>query len=296
MNLSRSASQWVLLGGLPLVLLACKSAPPAPPAPVVSHQVAGQNLAEDPVPPGFYRVKRGDTLIGIALDHGVNYKDIARWNQLDNANRIEVGQQLRIKPEDSPVEIRPLPPASRPPVVEKPLEERPLAPAKASKLVTEPKVNKQPYADDVYRRLMGLPVKGDEKLVVPPAASPAVVLPNWVWPTNGRVLAHFGDAGSKGIQISGASGDPVMAVADGKVVYVGNALRGYGNLVMVKHDDHYLTVYAHNRRLLVTEGQSVKQGHRIAEMGDSDTDRVKLHFEVRKNGKPVDPLALLPQR
>lgn len=294
----RSINHWAFVCCLPAVLVACKSAPPVARAPVVSHQVAGQNLVEEPVPPGFYRVKRGDTLIGIALDHGVNYKDIARWNQLDDANRIEVGQQLRIKPDDGAVEVRPLPPANRmASVVEsKPLEERALAPAKGTKLLTEPKVNKQPYAEDVYRKLMGLPAKGEEKAVVASVAPVNNTPLNWVWPTNGKVLGNFGEAGSKGIQLSGVSGDPVKAVADGKVVYVGNALRGYGNLVMVKHDDNYLSVYAHNRKLLVTEGQSVKQGHKIAEMGESDSDRVKLHFEVRKSGKPVDPLGLLPAR
>lgn len=295
MKQTRWISGWMAALVLSATLMACKSAPPAP---VVSRQVAGQNLAEEPVPAGFYRVKRGDTLIGIALDHGVHYKDIARWNQLDDANRIEVGQQLRIKPEDGVVEVKPLPAHTPAPIESKPLvEERPLAPAKGAKVIGEPKVSKQPYADDVYRKLMGLPVKGEEKLAVAPAvAAPAGGMPNWIWPTNGKVLGNFGEAGSKGVQISGTSGDPVKAVADGKVVYVGNALRGYGNLVMVKHDDNYLTVYAHNRKLLVTEGQTVKQGHKIAEMGESDSDRVKLHFEVRKSGKPVDPLALLPQR
>lgn len=288
---------WVVFFVSPLILLGCKSAPLAAPAPVVSHQVVGQNLAEETVPSGFYRVKRGDTLIGIALDHGVHYKDIARWNQLGDANRIEVGQQLRVVPSE-PTDVKPLISHKVVAVETKSLlEERPLQPSKMSKLLTEPKINKQPYAEDVYRKMMGLPTKAEEK---PPAITtanaPINPLPNWIWPTSGRVLGNFGEAGSKGIQISGSYGDAVKAIAEGKVVYVGNALRGYGNLIMVKHDDNYLSVYAHNRKLLVTEGQSVKQGQKVAEMGDSDSDRVKLHFEIRKNGKPLDPLGLLPPR
>jgi lipoprotein NlpD len=119
---------------------------------------------------------------------------------------------------------------------------------------------------------------------------------SWLWPASGPVLAGFDEVKNKGVDIGGAAGDPVLAAADGRVVYVGAGLRGYGNLIILKHDNVYLTAYAHNRTLLVKEDQSVLRGQKIAEMGNSDTDRVKLHFEVRRQGKPVDPVKYLPTR
>jgi lipoprotein NlpD len=118
----------------------------------------------------------------------------------------------------------------------------------------------------------------------------------WIWPGNGQVLAGFDEAKNKGLDIAGASGDPVLAAAEGKVVYAGSGLRGYGNLIILKHNNTFLTAYAHNKALLVKEDQTVKKGQKIAEMGDSDADRVKLHFEVRRQGKPVDPARYLPAR
>ena len=119
---------------------------------------------------------------------------------------------------------------------------------------------------------------------------------SFVWPAQGTVVATFDEAKNKGVSIAGRIGDPVLAAADGRVVYAGAGLRGYGNLIILKHNNTYLTAYAHNQALLVREDQSVRQGQKIAEMGSSDTDRVKLHFEVRRQGKPVDPLSFLPKR
>jgi lipoprotein NlpD len=119
---------------------------------------------------------------------------------------------------------------------------------------------------------------------------------NWIWPANGTVLAGFDEVKNKGVDIGGTAGEPVLAAADGRVVYVGAGLRGYGNLIILKHDNVFLTAYAHNQALLVKEDQSVTKGQKIAEMGSSDTDRVKLHFEVRRQGKPVDPSKYLPPR
>jgi lipoprotein NlpD len=119
---------------------------------------------------------------------------------------------------------------------------------------------------------------------------------NWIWPTNGTVIAGFDDVKNKGLDISGNAGDPVLAAADGRVVYVGAGLRGYGNLIILKHNNTYLTAYAHNKTLLIKEDQTVRKGQKIAEMGSSDADRVKLHFEVRRQGKPVDPAKYLPAR
>jgi lipoprotein NlpD len=134
-------------------------------------------------------------------------------------------------------------------------------------------------------------------------AAPALPTPrepdddvNWMWPANGTVVSSFDEARSKGLAISGKAGDPVLAAADGRVVYAGSGLRGYGNLVIVKHNNTYLTAYAHNQTLLVKEDQVVRRGQRIAEMGSSDAERVQLHFEIRRQGKPIDPARLLPPR
>ena len=135
---------------------------------------------------------------------------------------------------------------------------------------------------------------------MPAALSPASASGDeelgWIWPAGGSVLAGFDESKNKGVDLGGNAGDPVLAAADGKVVYAGAGLRGYGNLIILKHNNIYLTAYAHNQTLLVKEDQSVKKGQKIAEMGNSDADRVKLHFEVRRQGKPVDPAKYLPAR
>jgi lipoprotein NlpD len=131
-------------------------------------------------------------------------------------------------------------------------------------------------------------------VAVPPAAPDDEIA--WMWPARGAVLAAFDEVKNKGLDIAGALGDPVLAAADGRVVYVGAGLRGYGNLIIVKHNATYLTAYAHNQTLLVKEDQTVRRGQKIAEMGSSDADRVKLHFEVRRQGRPVDPARYLPPR
>jgi lipoprotein NlpD len=252
-----------------------------------------------------HTVKKGDTLYSIALDNGVYYKDLQSWNSLDDPNRILIGQQLRLSPPEGSAVAKPLQAGS--PVAAsqtRPLvEERPLSPAGThaplSKLLTEPKVAKQPYSAEAYARLQRqgnpLATKSAPAAAVPEAPKVVADTGSWIWPANGKVLGGFGEAGGKGVDIAGNAGDPVKAVAEGKVVYVGTGLRGYGQMVIVKHDSTYLTAYAHNQKLLVTEGQSVTQGQKIAEMGSSDSDRVKLHFEVRKLGKPVDPSGYLPR-
>jgi lipoprotein NlpD len=138
---------------------------------------------------------------------------------------------------------------------------------------------------------------------VPPALAPVAAPPRdpdedipWAWPATGPVVSGFDESRSKGLAITGRVGDPVLAAADGRVVYAGSGLRGYGNLVIVKHNATYLTAYAHNQTLLVKEDQAVRRGQKIAEMGSSDAERVQLHFEIRRQGKPVDPAKLLPPR
>jgi lipoprotein NlpD len=227
----------------------------------------------------MYIVKPGDTLIRISIDTGQSWRDLARWNGLDNPNLLEVGQALRVVPpgvEPSAVSVKPV---STPRLEVKPLEGRPApnavpltiaTPAPASSTATAPPPSAPPR-------------DGDDDLL-------------WAWPASGTVVAPFDDSRSKGLAISGKAGDPVQAAADGRVVYAGSGLRGYGNLIIVKHNATYLSAYAHNQTLLVKEDQAVRRGQKIAEMGASDAERVQLHFEIRKLGKPIDPARLLPAR
>ncbi len=225
--------------------------------------------------PGYYTVKPGDTLMHIGLDSGQSHKDIARWNGLDNPNKIEVGQVLRVAP-----------PAAETVAVAKPV---------ASSSVTTTPI----AAASAPAKAASAPATPASTPVAPPVAPVAAGGDDdlgWIWPGKGPVLAEFDDVKNKGIDIGGAAGDAVLAAADGKVVYAGSGLRGYGNLIILKHNNTYLTAYAHNQSLLVKEDQTVKKGQKIAEMGNSDADRVKLHFEVRRQGKPVDPAKYLPTK
>lgn len=260
-----------------LALLAACSSSPRQPAPV-EDRTAGRSLQADarPLPgaenagrPGYYTVQKGDTLTRIALDHGQSWRDLARWNSLGNPDVIEVGQVLRVTPPGAAVESAG--------VVVRPLGQGsgavPAAPARAA---SAPSTAQEAPASASQNA-------GAEDFSV-------------IWPANGPVIAGFDEARNKGIDIGGKAGDPVLAAADGQVVYAGAGLRGYGNLIIVKHNNNYLTAYAHNQKLLVKEDQRVRKGEKIAEMGSSDADRVKLHFEVRRQGKPVDPQRFLAPR
>jgi lipoprotein NlpD len=250
--------------------------------------------AENAGKPGYHTVKAGESLIRIALENGQNWRDVQRWNALDNPNLIEVGQVLRVAPplpEVGAAVARPVQPAGR--VESRPLDARtaasaPLAnpaPPQASAPVA---ASAPPVAPAVSATPAPTPVKapsreGDEDV-------------NWQWPAAGPVATAFDEARSKGLALTGKAGDPVLAAADGRVVYAGSGLRGYGNLVIVKHNATYLTAYAHNQTLLVKDEQVVRRGQKIAEMGSSDADRVQLHFEIRRLGVPIDPQKLLPAR
>ena len=277
---------------------------PATPSPAVTEPQPDAGVAapatDNAGKPGYYTVKPSDTLLKIALDNGQNWKDLARWNGIENPNIIEIGQVLRVVPPGADPAL----PATRPVVVakvdSKPLEAR-TPPATASTPVTAPAaagsgpvVAATPAAPAAAS---AVPAPAIPAAPVVPAAAPqgddAVA---WLWPASGPVTTAFDDVKSKGLAISGKVGDPVMAAADGRVVYAGSGLRGYGNLVIVKHNSTYLTAYAHNQTLLVKEDQAVRRGQKIAEMGSTDAERVQLHFEIRKQGKPVDPAKLLPQR
>ncbi len=238
--------------------------------------------AENAGKPGYYTVKQGDTLARIGLEAGQNYRDIARWNNLDNPNRIETGQVLRIIP----------PGTSEEAVVARPVT--------ASKISATPLPTAGKPAQAASAP--GAPVASQAAPASAPAvvAAPATVIEDdvsFIWPVRGDIVATFDEAKNrKGLDIGGVAGTPILAAAEGKVVWAGSGLRGYGNLIIVKHSATYLTAYAHNQTLLVKEEQLVKQGQKIAEMGNSDADQVKLHFEVRKMGKPVDPAKYLPIR
>ncbi len=231
--------------------------------------------------PGYYTVKPGDTLIRIGLDTGQNWRDVARWNGLENPNLIEVGQVLRVVP---PVAAMAAVAVAKP-VTSSSVTSVAVAPAQGTSA---------PAAAGGHGN--AAPVVA----AVAPAPTAAAPLADddiaWIWPARGSVLMGFDDVKNKGLDIGGAAGDPVLAAADGRVVYVGASLRGYGNLIILKHNNTYLTAYAHNQVLLVKEDQTVRKGQKIAEMGSTDADRVKLHFEVRRQGKPVDPAKYLPQR
>ena len=306
----------VLVFSLPCLLLAgCFSQPPAPAvdrsAPMQTRQVAtAANI--QPLGPGYYTVKRGDTLYRIALENGQDYREVANWNNIPlPAAIIKEGQVLRVQPPSSgegPVVAKPV--VAAPLVEARSLDQAPVvqvAASPAGALKREPRVGKEPYSDEAYARLTRddspktVDSKPEPKVEVKPEAgsTPAAVGPDdvsWVWPTSGKLIAPYSESGSKGLDFAGKAGDPVLAAAEGKVVYAGAGLRGYGELVIVKHNATYLSAYAHNRKILVKEGQQVSRGQKIAEMGNTDADSVKLHFEIRKQGKPVDPAQYLPKR
>ena len=251
----------------------------APPADAVKPLPGAENAGK----PGYYSVKPGDTLIRIGLDNGQNWRDVARWNAIENANLIEVGQVLRVVPPG----VDPTLATSRgvaPTKVEaRPLEGKPASAAAGAAAASSTVAAAPP----------GVPAVTPPAPVVKAEADDEVA---WAWPASGAVITGFEEGRHKGLVINGKAGDPVLAAADGRVVYAGAGLRGYGNLVIVKHNNTYLTAYAHNQALLVKEDQAVRRGQKIAEMGASDADRVQLHFEIRRQGKPIDPAKLLPAR
>jgi lipoprotein NlpD len=348
--------------GLPLVLAlvvgACASRSAAPVeerrAPTARSPVppaAAQAPSPGPPPtrapevdtrPTTYTVKRGDTLAAIALEFGLDYREVASWNGIDNPDRILVGQVLRLVSPgearagatvDAATGVTTAPLKAAPPIV----ESRPSAAAAAppapprntDTLKVSPKAVKEPYSEATAREMAKAPVEPvviakaepsrapaaapSAPPVAAPPATPGAPAPvpsaapsaptsadadddiDWVWPARGKLVTGFSDtANLKGIDIAAPSGTPVIASAGGRVVYAGAGLRGYGKLVIIKHNNKFLSAYAHNREILVKEGQQVQKGQKIAEMGSTDADQTKLHFEIRRLGKPMDPLKYLP--
>lgn len=310
------------------LLAACSSTQRA--APVLERNANGQVVevphAQDVVRSplrkadehGYYTVKKGDTLQHIALDNGQNYHDLVIWNGLANPNDIKVDQVLRVLPPDegnSNVQVLGVPDYSS--HVTQPAPVGATAPKAAGIVpnISAPHGEKRPYSDvalaEMQKPDVAAPTSatntvatttgtGAAVAVAPTAADKAADIGasdepvSWMWPVDGKPSAAYEDA-KKGIDIAGKSGQQVLAAASGKVLYAGT-MRGYGNMIVVKHNGTLWSVYAHNKTILVKEGQVVSKGQAIAEMGDTDTDSVKLHFEIRQQGKPVDPTKFLPAR
>lgn len=282
----------------PVVERTLEQAPVEAPAPVIVNRPVVK--APDSTR-GTYVVKRGDGLYRIALDHGQSYSDLVAWNDLKNPNDIKVGQVLRVAPPEGtqPVQTTGV-------VTSSVVEVKPLG-VNSSTNKTSPRGDKRPYSEANMAELQ----KGDMVVAsVAPTVKAEVITPvkvaeqpptesdavEWMWPAEGKVLATFDDAKNKGFDISGKMGQDVVAAGAGRVMYAGSGIRGYGNLVIIKHTSNLLSAYAHNKTILVKEGQAIAKGQKIAEMGNSDSDSVKLHFEIRVQGKPVDPGKYLPPR
>jgi len=254
---------------------------------------------------GTYTVRRGDTLLRIAFDHGQSYRDLVTWNNLADPDDIKVGQVLRVVPNERASTAVVTQPVPMPP------DSRPTVPRKST-----PRADKKAYDDTADAPRSEKAGERAETVAAAAATSPATSAAvavsgsrigstvtalddeklSWMWPSDGRIIATFDEGKSKGIDIAGRAGQQVMAAGAGKVMYAGSGIRGYGNLVIVKHSNSLLSAYAHNRAIVVKEGDNVAKGQVIAEMGDSDAETVKLHFEIRQQGKPVDPSRFLPSR
>ncbi|HUP98515.1 MAG TPA: peptidoglycan DD-metalloendopeptidase family protein [Usitatibacter sp.] len=269
-------------------------------APPVTEAPKPEPPAEKPIP--THTVKRGETLVGIALQYGLDYRELAAWNSIVNPNALAVGQVLVVAAPRGTMPLATAPITT--PLVSPgpPIEARPLANTPAAKV--EPRGEKVPYSDRALSQYSG--VDPNAPAPAPPVAETRIQPPepekpagtdredvDWMWPTKGKVIAAFTEA-TKGMDIGGRKGAPVLAAASGRVVYAGAGLRGYGKLVIIKHNNTWLSAYAHNDNIVVKEQQDVRKGQKIAEMGQSDADQVKLHFEVRREGKPVDPAKVLP--
>ncbi len=261
---------------------------------------------------GTYTVRKGDTLLRIALEHGQNYRDLVEWNNLANPNDIKVDQVLRTEEpsgQGAQTSSVAMPPDTRAPsalpVTKKGAprgDKRAYSDSALTELQRPATVTgkgENPKAGEAKTRDKAPELAAPGTVAVPAVAAPAVTDDaslSWAWPSDGKVIGTFDEGKNKGIDIAGKAGQHVLAAGAGKVMYAGSGIRGYGNLVIVKHSNSLLSAYAHNRAIVVKEGQSVNKGQTIAEMGDSDADGVKLHFEIRQQGKPVDPSKFLPNR
>ena len=278
------------------------SATPATPSgPLITTDANGKPLAgiENYGKPGYYAVRPGDTIRRIGTETGQRWQDIAKWNNVDNPDLIEVGQVLRVIPPGSTAVAGASASTDAAGVVTRPVVPQSTigGPSAATATATAPAPGATTSAPGQASAAV-TPTKPPvtTSSVAPAAAASGDEDVGWIWPAQGSLIAGFDEAKNKGLDIGGKVGEPIIAAADGRVVYAGAGLRGYGNLIILKHNNTYLTAYAHNQTLLVKEDQSVQKGQKIAEMGNSDADRAKLHFEIRRQGKPVDPARYLPSR
>lgn len=256
------------------------------PAPVIDRAPRSAGLTRPgpvkPAPPqitpatgDYYVVKKGDTLYSIALEHGADYREVAQWNDLDDPTRIQVGQQLRVKP-----------PADRPGVQ--------VGTARVTGRVEARPLESAPVPPPAPQQEARAPAREEPKPAPPREAAAGGADLQFIWPAKGKVIAGFAEPRSKGIDIDGKLGDPIVAAAAGRVTYIGSGIPGLGKLVVIKHENGFITVYAHNRDIVVKEQQAVTRGQKIAELGASDADRPKLHFQIRKGSAAVDPMRYLP--
>nr|WP_314578675.1 peptidoglycan DD-metalloendopeptidase family protein [uncultured Pseudomonas sp.] len=288
---SSTSFQRLVIGiALSVLLVGCSSTPSGGVRVVDRNGGKPTAPVRQPVTTGQYVVKRGDTLFSIAFRYGWDWKALAARNNIPEPYTIHVGQAIRFDGRSNSSSSV----AAAAPVV---------VPQTTTNSSNSP-------SGSLKTTVITRPVGATSGSAAPPATTPVTTPVNtpvvagarspsgWAWPTNGVLIGKFSSNGSlnKGIDIAGDLGQPVLAASDGSVVYAGSGLRGYGELVIIKHSDTYVSAYGHNRRLLVREGQQVKAGQTIAEMGSTGTDRVKLHFEIRRQGKPVDPLEFLPRR
>lgn len=327
---SKSCHFYLLLATY-LFLLGCSTT--QPPVPVVdrvktgSAESSARSVQFNNPDDQFYIVQQGDTLYGIAHKNNIDYKELADRNGITDPSSIKPGQKisLSIPISDSQPILFALPQQPIATAIEPGVDSSDFATSaadnnnvNANKLKTSPKALKLPFSEQNVARLQypanNNPISAARPFPVSPAAvantkietapQPESARPNmlnshsvaeWIWPTTGKLLSSF-SKNSKGVKISGQAGQPILASAAGEVVYSGHGLRGYGNLIIIKHNNIFLSAYAHNSRLLVKEGDAVEKGQKIAEMGNTDTDMTQLHFEIRKHGKPVDPLEYLPNQ
>lgn len=324
---------------------AARATPPSASTPTPPGAVATP-LGKPGDAPKVHVIQRGETMRSIANQYGLDYRELAAWNNIENPAIIRVGDTLRVSRPDSqtvtgtpvvPGTDTTMPSAATEAVATPLILTPPPAPDRASTLAppsatlkTEPRAAKVPYTDQAYARMLaesgagqgvGAPVLSatptppptvvtppvvpsptpGASTAVPPVSVPAAPAtqaasgdaPDWSWPVKGNIIAKFTES-NKGIDIAGTKGTPILAAAPGKVIYNESGFRGYGRLIIIKHNENWLSAYAHNDKVLVKKDEEIKKGQKIAEMGSSDTDRVKLHFEIRKQGKPVDPLKYLP--
>ena len=326
---------------LMVLLTACESNPPAPVIERTPHISKPKPPPETkPVAgakdwrPDSHLVKKGETLFGIGLEYGLDYKEIAAANNIAAPYPIKIGQQIdlssfktktvaetkntEVKNTDDGVVITPMKTESS--VIGEKVDDKTLTAAKPivsgtlpalTPVLSEPKAIREPYSLEALNRAAPKPIGTKPSEVKPTETKPVVIKPTetkpvdinatddesiaWAWPTLGKVVAGFNEASNKGLDIAGKTGQAINAASSGKVIYSGSDLRGYGKLVIIKHNKTYLSVYAHNSKIVVKEGQSVSAGQKIAEMGNTDSNSVKLHFEIRRLGKSVDPAKYLNQ-